>query len=174
MERHHRGSLIEIRNYKIGDAAEVGLLIKNTYSQFNLNYMPIKESPPFLGPFQHADNPTPEQLQAIQGMIWSEVVLVAEHAGEIVGVLRGRINRLGSLFVDAESHQQGIGRSLVEAFEEWVSGRGGGIIKVASSLYAVPFYRKMGYKKSTGVRKSWSFEGYGFPIQPMRKTISKK
>jgi GNAT superfamily N-acetyltransferase len=174
MNRHRRGSMIVIRKYKIADAAEVGLLIKNTYSQFNLNYLPIKECPPFLGPFQHADNPTPEQLQAIQGMIWSEVVLVAERDGKIVGVLRGRINRLGSLFVGSDYHQQGIGRSLVERFEDWVAERGRGVIKVASSLYAVPFYMKMGYKKSTGVRKSWSFEGYGFPIQPMRKIISKK
>ena len=174
MDRHHRGSPIDIRKYKMDDGAEVGLLIKNTYSQFNLNYLPMKECPPFLGPFQHADNPTPEQLQAIQDMIWSEVVLVAERAGKIAGVLRGRINRLGSLFVGSDFHQQGIGRSLVEEFEDWVSGRGGGVIKVASSLYAVPFYLKLGYKKSTGVRKSWSFEGYGFPIQPMRKNISKK
>ena len=82
MDRYHRGSPIDIRKYKIDDAAEVGLLIKNTYSQFNLNYMPMKECPPFLGPFQHADNPTPEQLQAIQDMIWSEVVLVSSVPGK--------------------------------------------------------------------------------------------
>jgi len=49
--------------------------------------------------------------------------------------------------------------------------QGGKVIRVSSSMYAVPFYLKMGYKKSTGVRKSWSFDGYGFPIQPMRKVI---
>jgi GNAT superfamily N-acetyltransferase len=163
--------MVTIREYQDHDAAEVGLLIKETYSQFNLDYMPARDQAPFLGPFQHADDPTPAQLKAIQAMIWSEVVLVAEIAGKIAGVLRGRIGRLGSLFVSSDYHRQGVGRSLVEAFEEWVRKREGGVIKVASSLYAVPFYLEMGYKRSTGVRKSWSFEGYGFPIQPMKRNL---
>lgn len=61
---------------------------------------------------------------------------------------------------------------LVERFEQEIKSLGGGVIRVASTMVAVLFYSKMGYKKSTGVRKSWSFDGYGFPIQPMKKVIS--
>jgi hypothetical protein len=40
-------------------------------------------------------------------------------------------------------------------------------------LFAVPFYSKLGYQKSTGVRISWSFDGYGLPVQPMKKKLTK-
>ncbi len=35
------------------------------------------------------------------------------------------------------------------------------VVRVVATLYADPFYRAMGYKKSTGVRTGWSFEGRG-------------
>jgi hypothetical protein len=41
-------------------------------------------------------------------------------------------------------------------------------------LYAVPFYQKLGYKKSTGVRAGWSFAGQDFKWQPMKKILTKK
>ncbi len=47
------------------------------------------------------------------------------------------------------------------------------VIRVAATLYAVPYYSKLGYKKSTDVRTSWSFNGYGLPIQPMKKMLEK-
>ena len=40
-----------------------------------------------------------------------------------------------------------------------------------STLYAVPFYTKLGYKKTTGVRAAWSFEGTGLLYQPMKKVL---
>jgi GNAT superfamily N-acetyltransferase len=63
--------------------------------------------------------------------------------GKIVGVLRGRMDRLGSLFVAKSHHYQGVGRLLVERFEEKIIERDGKVIRVASSLYAVPFYERL-------------------------------
>jgi predicted N-acetyltransferase YhbS len=83
------------------------------------------------------------------------------------------MDRLVSLFVEKSHHSQGVGRLLVERFEEKIIERDGKVIRVASSLYAVPYYERLGYEKSTGVRKSWSFAGYGFPIQPKRRVIRK-
>jgi hypothetical protein len=40
------------------------------------------------------------------------------------------------------------------------------MIRIRSSLYAVPFYRKLGYKKSTGVR---GFKG--LKMQPIIKKL---
>jgi len=160
-----------IREFSDRDAVEVGILIKNTYREFNLDYLPRKEQALFLGPFKFAGDRDPEHQAAIDQLIQSQFVYVAVDQGKIVGVLRGRIGRLGSLFV-AKSHQGlGIGQLLVGRFEREIRSHGGGVIRVASAMAAVPFYLKMGYKKSTGVRKSWSFDGYGFPIQPMRKVI---
>ena len=160
-----------IRDYQDQDSVEVGILIKNTYSEFNLSFLSLEDQDPFLGPFSHAGSSDPNHLNVIKGMIQSQFVYVAQEGDKVVGVLRGRIGRLGSLFV-AKSHQgHGVGKMLVERFEQEIKSRGGGVIRVASSMYAIPFYSRMGYKKSTGIRNSWSFDGYGFPIQPMRKVL---
>jgi hypothetical protein len=45
------------------------------------------------------------------------------------------------------------------------------VISLAATLYAVPFYEAMGYKKTTGVRNCWSFGGRGLKYQPMKKQI---
>lgn len=160
-----------IRDYRKDDTPEVGLLIKKTYSEFNLDFLEKEQLPAYLGPFAFAGDGDPVHQQVIDRMIQSQFVYLAEVEGVIAGVLRGRMDRLGSLFVAKEFHRQGIARGLVEHFEETVRQKKGSVIKVASSLYAVPFYLKMGYKRSTGIRNSWSFDGYGFPIQPMRKVL---
>ena len=99
------------------------------------------------------------------------MVYVAEEDGEVVGVLRGRKGRLASLFVRGDRHRQGIGRRLVERFERESIGQGVSAVRVASSLYAVPFYLALGYKRSTGMREGRSFEGRGLKVQPMRKVL---
>ena len=163
-----------IRKYNQDDAVEVGILIADTYREFNLDFASSNELPLLLGPFQHARSNDEVHRQQIVRMIHSEIVLVAEDGGEIVGVLRGRKERLGSLFVDKNHHRRGIGRRLVQQFEQYCIENGSSIIRVAATLYAVPFYAALGYKKSTGVRSGWSFEGHGLRYQPMRKAIGDK
>jgi GNAT superfamily N-acetyltransferase len=99
--------------------------------------------------------------QQIDETIHSEIVFVAEDADEIVGVLRGRKGRLGSLFSHKDYHRQGIGKELVNRFEEESLSLGVGLIEVAAAMFTVPFYSKMGYEKSGDVKTSWSFDGYG-------------
>ncbi len=164
--------MITIRRYRKADAQAVGLLIADTYGQFNLAFAPPGERGPFLGPFQHARSPDRAHREAIARAIRSEMVFVAEEEGEILGVLRGRRERLASLFVRGDRHRQGIGRLLVERFEQECLAQGVAVIRVASTLDAVPFYLAMGYKRSTGVRPGWSFEGTGLSVQPMRKDLA--
>ena len=163
--------MIAIRAYRPADAQRVGLLIADTYGQFNLSFLPLAQHGPFLGPFRHARSREGSHRQAIACVIHSEMVFVAESEDEILGVLRGRRERLASLFVRGDCHRRGIGRSLVARFEQASRERGVTVIRVASSLYAIPFYLKMGYKRSTGVRSGRSFEGRGLPVQPMRKHL---
>jgi GNAT superfamily N-acetyltransferase len=164
--------MITIRPYREGDAPSVGRLIADTYGEYNLTFAPPEERGPFLGPFQHARSPDPAHREAIARTIRSEVVFVAEEEGEIVGVLRGRRERLGSLFVRGDHHRRGIGRRLVAHFERECRRQGVTVIRVAATLYAVPFYLAMGYKRSTGVRTGWSFQGKGLKIQPMKKKLA--
>lgn len=162
---------IDIRPYREEDAGEVGVLIADTYSAFNLSFAPPEERALFLGPFQYARSAEKVHEEAVARVIRSAIVLIAEEEGDIVGVLRGRKERLGSLFVRGDCHRRGIGRRLVEHFEEESCRQGVTVIRVAATLYGVPFYLAMGYKRSTGVRSGWSFDGHGLPIQPMRKVL---
>ncbi len=161
-----------IRHYRESDAAHVGRLIADTYRQFNLTFASPEEQRLLLGPFQHAYSEERAHQEAIAQVIRASMVFVAEEGGEVVGVLRGRKDRLQSLFVRGDRHRRGIGRSLVARFEQECVQQGGGAVKVAATLYAVPFYTRMGYKKTTGIRPGWSFEGTGLVYQPMKKVLN--
>jgi GNAT superfamily N-acetyltransferase len=149
----------------------VGRLIADTYSRFNLDFLPPEARAPYLGPFQYAGSDDPAHRVAIAGVIEASIVLVAEEGDEIVGVLRGRSDKLQSLFVRGDHHREGIGRRLVERFEQVCRAEGTRTIKVQSTLHAVAFYAALGYKKTTGVRRMTSFAGPGLPYQPMRKRL---
>lgn len=166
--------MIAIRDYRENDAPAVGQLIADTYGQYNLSFASPEEKALLLGPFQHARSMARAHQEAIAQTIRSEMVFVAEADGEIVGVLRGRRERLASLFVRGDYHRQGIGRRLVEHFERQSIAQGVAVIRLASTLYAVPFYLALGYKRSTGVRAGWSFEGTGLRYQPMKKALAGK
>jgi len=176
--KHRAGSdedirlpMIIIRPFQESDAESVGRLIADTYSEFNLSSFPPDQVGLFLGPFRHAHSSESVHQADIAHVIRSEMVLVAEDDGEIVGVLRGRKERLGSLFVRADHQRQGVGRNLVDRFEEERMRKGDHLIKVTATLYAVPFYLAMGYRRSTGIRNGRSFEGRGLQIQPMKKRL---
>ena len=163
--------MITVRQYTEKDAEIVGKLIADTYSKFNLTFVPPEELGLFLGPFRHAGSRDQAHQKAIANVIRSEMVFVAEVDGSIAGVLRGRIDRVASLFVSGEWQRRGIGRRLLERFEKECLKQRAGVIRVASTLAGVPFYLAMGFKKSTGIRTGWSFEGRGLKVQPMRKVL---
>jgi predicted N-acetyltransferase YhbS len=169
--------VITIRSYQEGDAERVGTLIADTYRSYNLAFASPDEQAKLLGPFQHAGSGDESHREAISQVIQAPMVLVAVEDGEIVGVLRGgredrsnpRCRVLQSLFVRGSHHRRGIGRSLVEHFERACVEQGAQAIRVAATLFALAFYLKMGYKRTTGVRQGHSFEGSGLPYQPMKK-----
>ena len=166
--------MIKIRDYQEDDAGQVGILIADTYTEFNLGFASTEELPLLLGPFQHARSSDQDHQKQIVDTIQSEIVLVAEDGSKIVGVLRGRKERLASLFVHKDYHRRGIGQKLVEQFERESLNQGVSLIEVAATLYAVPFYKKMGYEESGEIKTSWSFDGYGLPHQPMKKQLNRK
>jgi GNAT superfamily N-acetyltransferase len=170
--------VISIRSYRDADAAGVGRLIARTYSAFNLGFATCEQRDGLLGPFRFAESGEPAQRAAIAQAIGAPVVLVAEEGGAIVGVLRGgRVDDEGrtvlqSLFVDAAHQRRGIGRRLVGRFEQVCRSQGVTRLKVASTLYAVPFYLAMRYHRSTGVRSMRSVETGALTYQPMKKGLA--
>jgi GNAT superfamily N-acetyltransferase len=167
-------NMITIRDYREGDAASVGRLIADTFGEFNLSYASPEDRDRLLGPFRHARSTEQSHREAITEVIWADMVFVAEDGGEIVGVLRGRPDKLQSLFVRKDHHRQGIGRRLVERFEAECCRQGATVIRLQATLYAVPFYIRVGYKRSTGVRSAKIFDGTGFKYQPMKKVLEAK
>ncbi len=162
------------RPYKEGDAERIGVLIADTFGEYNLSYASPEERQLLLGPFRNARSADPAHKEAIADIIQAQILLVAEDEGEIVGVLRGRTECLQSLFVAGSHHRRGIGRRLVELFEQECQRESATRIKVAATLFAVPFYTKMGYKKTTGVQKMPCFDGKDLPYQPMQKVLCRK
>jgi GNAT superfamily N-acetyltransferase len=173
-------NMLTIRRYKQSDAKRAGVLIADTYNEFNLSEFTLEQQKVMLGPFFYARSAEPAHQKAIADALRAPTVLVAEMKGQIVGVLRGgRIDEKGrtvlqSLFVSGKHHRHGIGRKLVERFEEEYVRRGVRVFKLLATLYAVPFYLAMGYRRSTGVRSIHSFEEPGLPSQPMKKVIAGK
>lgn len=169
--RNEETPVITIRPYEQEDAPSVGRLIADTFREFNLSYASPEEQELLLGPFRHAHSTDAEHQAAIVQIIQAPTILVAERDGDVVGVLRGSVGRLHSLFVDKSCHRQGVGRMLMDHFERMCRQEGATAITLASSLYAVSFYARLGYKKSTGVRKGPCFDGRDFPYQPMKKVL---
>jgi GNAT superfamily N-acetyltransferase len=163
--------VVILRPYRESDAPAVGRLIAETFAAFNLAYASPAERALLLGPFRYAGSPEPYHRAAIAEALWAEMAYVAQEGAGLVGVLRGRPDKLQSLFVRADRHRQGIGRRLVECYERQCRRRGSAQIKVQATLYAVPFYQKLGYKRTTGVRSMRIFEGTRFPYQPMKKVL---
>jgi GNAT superfamily N-acetyltransferase len=164
--------MIIIRSYdENNDAQALGVVIAETYRKFNLGFASPEEQEKLLGPFRNAGSTDPVLQEAITRVLRTEMIFVAEADNQIVGVLRCRPGRLQSLFVREDHHHQGIGRRLVESCEQWCVSRGSRVIRLAATLYAIPFYEAVGYKKSTGIRNGWSFDGKGLKFQPMKKYL---
>jgi predicted N-acetyltransferase YhbS len=169
--------MLTIRRYKEPDAQQVGVLIADTYNEFNLSELTDQQRAAMLGPFFYARSSEPCHRKAIADAIRAPTVLVAEIDDQIVGVLRGgRVDEKGrtvlqSLFVNGSCHRRGIGQKLVERFEKEYRKGGVTVFKLLATLHAVPFYLAMGYRKSTGIRLIHSFEGQGLSSQPMKKVL---
>ncbi len=161
-----------IRNYDEAiDAQAVGVLIAETYRKFNLDFASPEEQRKLLGPFFYAWSDELVHQEAIRRVLQAVRVFVAEDGNQIVGVLRCKPGRLQSLFVREDHHRQGIGRQLSERCDQVSISGGCRSITVAAAPFAIRFYAAVGYKKSTGLRNGWSFDGRDLQYQPMKKVI---
>ncbi len=76
------------------------------------------------------------------------------------------ILKMKQVSVDESKQKSGIGRSMVEHCIHWARLHGYKQIDIHAREYAVPFYEKLGFKKS-GKR----FEEVGLPHHSMTRTI---
>lgn len=164
--------MITIRKYQKKDSVAVGRLIADTFKKYNLSYASTEDQQKLLGPFRHARSKSESHKKEIAEMISAPMVFVAvRDKRKIVGVLRGSKGKMRSLFVHGKAHRRGVGQKLVRRFEKDCISQGATAIRLAATIYAIPFYLKMGYKKSTGIRVTNCFEGTGLKYQPMKKVL---
>jgi GNAT superfamily N-acetyltransferase len=136
----------------------------NTFGHFNkteyIRKSAVEEYLNFYNPKKNSIQRLYENLQK------TPIFYVAAENNQILGMIRGRLDKIVNLFVDGKHHKKGIGRLLVNKFESEARKQKFKEIRIRASLYAVTFYQKMGYKKTTGIRNF-----HGLKIYPMKKII---
>ncbi len=138
-------------------------LIFTTYQTFNLKEGDRKSVSNFLLQYDNTKN-TPEDLSEKFKKLNINIGAFSEE--KLIGIIRGKNNRIINLFVDGKFHNHGIGKKLVSLFEKQATKEGSKFIKIRASMYATNFYSKLDYKKTTGIR---SFRG--LKVQPMKKEL---
>lgn len=152
-----------IRKFKKSDTKSTALLIAHTHQKF-CHKEGTKSA---VENYVRQIHPQYNSLAELEKkFLRSDFIYLAEDKGKIIGVIRARKNRINNLFVAGSYHKKGIGRQLILKAEATMKKNNIKQIKIRASLYATPFYLKMGYKKTTGVRNF-----HGLKIQPMMKNI---
>ena len=81
----------------------------------------------------------------------------------VIGILGTRRQHISLLFVEPQYHHQGIATALLKSYFNAAKGQGIYRMTVNASPYAVPFYKKLGFKNISGeIRKD------GIRYTPMR------
>jgi len=152
---------IKIRKYQSKDAKTCADIIKTTFIKYNGKDRTKKAVQAYVDRLTPGDDKKLDEIFSSAPFVY-----VAEYDNNLVGLIKGYPNRIGNLFIDGKYHGKGIGKILVEKFETEVKKLDSEYINIRSSIYAVPFYQKMGYKKTTGIR---NFRG--LKVQPMMKRL---
>lgn len=157
--------MINYRKIRINEqnAPIIANLISGVFLRFNRNEGDDKSVSSYVSSFSPKHYTPSELKDKLNG---SNINFGAFYKNRLVGILRGKNNRIISLFVEEKFHKLGIGKMLVRYFEKAIKNSGGGKIRVRASIYATPFYQKIGYKKTTGIRL---FKG--LRTQPMKKIL---
>lgn len=141
--------MIKIRKFKKTDIYQIADLIKKVFKEFNTKGQTKKAIKAYLAYYDTKNN----LKGTTKNFLKSKIFFVATQKNKIIGVVRGNKERITNLYIDGHYHKRGIGRKLMHIFEKSAKKTGSSQIKIRSSLFAVPFYQKIGYKKTTGIRK---------------------
>ena len=149
--------MIRIRKFRKSDLIDSAKLVREVFSKFNRKEGPKKAIDEYLSYYKT----TKDNIEGLQKIFFtSPIVFVAVEGTKIIGLVRGNKKKVGNLFVKGKYHGKGIGRRLMKKFEREALKLGSREIRIKASLYAVPFYQKMGYKKTTGHTNLYRIETY--------------
>lgn len=153
---------MKIRKFKLSDTEEIGKLVVKVFSKYNKKEGSKKAVEAYLKKFRDVNKLKSKFKNP-------SIFFVAEDKEKIIGYIKGNKNRIGNLYILGKYHKKGIGKKLMNKFEKEAEKKKSKFIKVNSSLYAVSFYEKLGYKKTTGIRTLKKL--FGLRYQPMKKEL---
>lgn len=154
-----------IRKFRAEDTKSTALIVMNTFRRFNSKeYFQRSAIQRYLDRYDPKKNTQQELLKSFKS---TPIFFVATERGKIIGMIRGRPDCITNLFVEGTGHHKGVGRRLMKRFEREARKLGSRRINLRSSLFAVGFYGRMGYKKTTGIRNL-----HGLKVNPMRKELN--
>lgn len=153
---------MEIKKFKPEYLIETANLTKRTYKKFNSEEGSKQAVQRYIDLYSTS---TKEKLERVKiHYNRTPIFFIALYNNKVIGVIRGRKDRIINLFVEGSQHKKGVGKTLVKEFEKQAKKQGSNKIKIKASLYAIQFYKKMGYVNSTGIRNY-----KGLKVQPMKK-----
>jgi GNAT superfamily N-acetyltransferase len=130
---------LSIRKARRSEVAALGRLIRSALEVTNSrDYAPAV----ILALTANFSDPEVERRMRVR------LVYVALSKGEIVGTVSLAASRVHSVFVDPARQGQGIGAALMAFIEKVARRQGHQRLELTSSLTAVSFYRKLGYRGS--------------------------
>jgi predicted N-acetyltransferase YhbS len=155
--------MIKIREYNDNDLHQAASLISETFRKYNYKDNQAESSEEYAEYYGSKSN-----IDDINRRFKnSSLFFVAEHEGQVIGVLIADKNRIVNLFVKEGYQRGGIGNMLFYKYVCECKKMGYQEIVLRSQLHAIPFYQACGFKKTTGIRHK-----HGLTIQPMKKKLS--
>ncbi|MCD6109441.1 GNAT family N-acetyltransferase [bacterium] len=149
---------MNIRRAKKQDIKNISKLLINTFNKFLLPYF-TKEG---AENFKNKKLSTKSLLSRM-----NQYMFVAEEKEQIIGYIEANLNEIQLFFVNQKYQGKGVGKALMDTIELIVKKKKNNVIYVKASIYAVPIYTNLGFKKTTGKRQI-----NGEQYQPMKKIIN--
>jgi putative acetyltransferase len=126
-----------IRKAKIKVARTISILRKKTFNKINK-----KDYPKEFVIFLNKDNNT----KSIINKMKKRDMFCYIKNNKILGVVDLEGNKIGGLFIRHNYIKKGIGRELLIFIENHAKKKGISTVKLYSTKYAFPFYKKFGYR----------------------------
>lgn len=148
-----------IRKFIKSDSEEISKFLKRIFLKDNLERVSKKGIEFFI------NNYSSKNIK--QKWSSSYVLVVQDNNKKIIGV--GRAKEEGfvtHIFVDKKYRNKGIATTFVKRLESWLKRKGNNKIKLNSSLYAIKFWEKLGYKKIGELKRE-----NGLPMYHMEKIL---
>lgn len=149
---------MRIRRFEETDVVDAAELAMTTFQKYNGSDYYDEEA--IANTLDYFDTTKNSKERLLEKFSQKTIFYVAEESDKIIGMINGVPNRISSLFVDGTKHGKGIGKALFEQFEIEAKDCGSECIHVESSVYAVDFYRKMGFAQTGDITNHMGLKVY--------------